>query len=41
MWDACASNLINVAPTDVVKEVTGKPPRSIEDFVTDYRARFA
>jgi uncharacterized protein YbjT (DUF2867 family) len=41
MWDACASNLINVAPTDVVKEVTGKAPRSLEDFARDYRARFA
>jgi uncharacterized protein YbjT (DUF2867 family) len=40
MWDACASNLINVAPTDVVKEITGKAPRSIEDFARDYRARF-
>ena len=41
MWDACASNLINVAPTDVVKEVTGKAPRSIDDFARDYRARFS
>jgi uncharacterized protein YbjT (DUF2867 family) len=40
MWDACASNLINVAPTDVVKEVTGRSPRSLEDFARDYRARF-
>jgi uncharacterized protein YbjT (DUF2867 family) len=40
MWDACASNLINVAPTDVVKEVTGKAPRTIEDFARDYRSRF-
>jgi len=40
MWDACASNLINVAPTDIIKEITGKPPRSIEDFANDYRARF-
>jgi uncharacterized protein YbjT (DUF2867 family) len=40
MWDACASNLINVAPTDVVKEITGRSPRSIEDFARDYRARF-
>lgn len=40
MWDACASNLINVAPTDVVKEVTGRTPRSLEDFARDYRARF-
>lgn len=41
MWDACASNLINVAPTDVVKEVTGKSPRSIEDFARDYGKRFS
>jgi uncharacterized protein YbjT (DUF2867 family) len=41
MWDACASNLINVAPTDVVQEVTGKPPRSIEDFARDYKPRFS
>jgi uncharacterized protein YbjT (DUF2867 family) len=41
MWDACASNLINVAPTDVVQEVTGKPPRSIEDFARDYKQRFS
>ncbi|HEY8539135.1 MAG TPA: NmrA family NAD(P)-binding protein [Steroidobacteraceae bacterium] len=40
MWDACASNFINVAPTDVVKEVTGRTPRSIEDFARDYRASF-
>lgn len=40
MWDACASNLINIAPTDVVKEVTGAAPRSIEDFARDYRASF-
>jgi|HigsolmetaAR202D_1030399.scaffolds.fasta_scaffold00037_60 uncharacterized protein YbjT (DUF2867 family) len=40
MWDACASNFINVAPTEVVKEVTGKPPRSIDDFARDYRAQF-
>jgi uncharacterized protein YbjT (DUF2867 family) len=40
MWDACASNLINVAPTDVVKEVTGRAPRSIDDFIRDCRARF-
>ena len=40
LWDACASNLINVAPTDVVQEVTGRAPRSLDDFVRDYRARF-
>jgi uncharacterized protein YbjT (DUF2867 family) len=40
MWDACASKFINVAPTDIVKEITGKAPRSIEDFARDYRAKF-
>ena len=41
LWDACASNLINVAPTDIVKEITGKAPRSIDAFARDYRSRFA
>jgi len=41
LWDACASNLINVAPTGVVEELTGRPPRSLDDFVSDYRSRFA
>jgi len=41
LWDACASNLINVAPTAVVQEMTGRAPRSLEDFVSDYRSRFA
>jgi uncharacterized protein YbjT (DUF2867 family) len=40
LWDACASNLINVAPTSVVREVTGREPRSLEDFATDYKASF-
>lgn len=40
LWDACASNLINVAPTGVVKEVTGRAPRSVDDFVRDYQDRF-
>lgn len=40
MWDAYASNLINAEPTNVVQEVTGHPPRSIEDFLKDYRDRF-
>ncbi|MGH8176486.1 MAG: NAD(P)H-binding protein [Steroidobacter sp.] len=40
LWDACASNLINVAPTNVVREVTGREPRSLEDFATDYRTSF-
>ncbi|HLS79775.1 MAG TPA: NAD(P)H-binding protein [Steroidobacter sp.] len=41
LWDACASNLINVAPTSVVKEITGREPRSLEEFVADYRGAFA
>lgn len=40
LWDACASNLINVAPTNVVKEVTGREPRSLEEFASDYRRQF-
>jgi uncharacterized protein YbjT (DUF2867 family) len=40
MWDACASNLINSEPTNVVQEVTGRAPRSVEDFVRDYSERF-
>jgi uncharacterized protein YbjT (DUF2867 family) len=39
LWDACASNLVNVAPTTVVKDLTGQEPRSIEQFVQDYRER--
>jgi uncharacterized protein YbjT (DUF2867 family) len=40
LWDACASNLINVAPTGVVREVTGREPRSLEDFAKDYKSYF-
>jgi len=40
LWDACASNLINVEPTSAVQEVTGRAPRSLEQFATDYRDRF-
>lgn len=40
LWDACASNLINVAPTNVVREVTGREPRSLEEFAADYRTQF-
>ena len=41
LWDACASNLINIAPTSVVQDLTGRPPRSLDDFVSDYRSRFS
>ena len=40
LWDACASNLINVEPTGVVSEVTGREPRSLEDFAKDYKTQF-
>jgi uncharacterized protein YbjT (DUF2867 family) len=39
-WDACASNMLNVPPNTVVQDVTGRPPRSLEAFVQDYKARF-
>ena len=41
LWDACASNLVNVAPTSVVRDITGREPRSIEEFAQDYRERLA
>jgi uncharacterized protein YbjT (DUF2867 family) len=40
LWDACASNMLNVAPNSVVQDVTGRPPRSLEEFVHDYKTRF-
>jgi uncharacterized protein YbjT (DUF2867 family) len=40
MWDACASKLINVAPTQVVKDVTGREPRSLPDFIRENQAAF-
>lgn len=40
LWDACASNLINVPPTQVLKEVTGREPRSVDEFLRDHRKQF-
>ena len=40
LWDACASNMLNVAPNTVVQDVTGRPPRTLEEFIHDYKARF-
>jgi uncharacterized protein YbjT (DUF2867 family) len=40
LWDACASNMLNVAPNSVVQDVTGRPPRTLEDFIHDHKARF-
>lgn len=39
-WDACASNMLNVPPNSVVQDVTGRPPRTLEAFVQDYKGRF-
>lgn len=40
LWDACASNLINIAPTSVVKDITGREPRTFDDFIRDHRSAF-
>jgi uncharacterized protein YbjT (DUF2867 family) len=40
LWDACASNLVNVAPNDVVQQLTGRRARSFEEFVTEHRSHF-
>lgn len=40
LWDACASKLINVAPTTVVKDITGREPRSFEEFAREHKSMF-
>ena len=40
MWDACASNLIECAAEQVVKEVIGREPRTVDEFVRDYKRQF-
>jgi uncharacterized protein YbjT (DUF2867 family) len=40
LWDACASILINAPPTQVVKELTGREPRSVDEFLRDYKKQF-
>jgi uncharacterized protein YbjT (DUF2867 family) len=40
LWDACASKLINVAPTNVIREFTGYEPRTLEEFVAEHRSIF-
>src|SRR5690606_35559716 len=40
LWDACASKLINVAPTNVVKEIMGREPRLFDDFVREHKQTF-
>jgi uncharacterized protein YbjT (DUF2867 family) len=40
LWDAYVSGFLRIEPTTVVKDVTGRDPRRIEDFLFDYRDRF-
>jgi uncharacterized protein YbjT (DUF2867 family) len=40
LWDAYASNWINMAPNDTVRNVTGHEPRSMESFLREFKARF-
>jgi len=40
LWDACASKLINVAPTTAVKDITGREPRLFDDFVREHKQTF-
>ena len=40
LWDAFASGYIKVEPSQIVKEIVGREPRSLEDFARDYRSRF-
>jgi uncharacterized protein YbjT (DUF2867 family) len=40
LWDAFASGYIKVEPSQIVKEVTGRDARTLEDFARDYRDRF-
>ena len=40
LWDACASKLINVAPTTCVKDITGHEPRTLEEFIAEHKDVF-
>jgi uncharacterized protein YbjT (DUF2867 family) len=40
LWDAFASGYIKTIPTQTVKEILGREPRTLEDFARDYRAQF-
>lgn len=41
LWDAFASGYIKVEPSNLIERITGRAPRTLEDFARDYRARFA
>lgn len=40
MCDAYVSGFLRIEPTTVVQDITGRPPRSLEQFLDDYRAHF-
>jgi uncharacterized protein YbjT (DUF2867 family) len=40
LWDAFASGYIKIEGNQIVKTITGREPRTLEDFARDYRARF-
>ena len=40
LWDACASKLINVAPTSVIRDITGLEPRTLEEFISEHKDVF-
>ena len=40
LWDACASKLINVAPTTCVQDITGHEPRTLEEFIAEHKDVF-
>jgi uncharacterized protein YbjT (DUF2867 family) len=40
LWDAVASGYIKVEPSNLIERITGRAPRTLEDFARDYRSRF-
>ncbi len=40
MCDAYVSGFLRIEPTSVVRDLTGHAPRTLEQFLTDYRERF-
>jgi uncharacterized protein YbjT (DUF2867 family) len=41
LWDAVASGYIKAEPSNLIENITGRAPRTLEDFARDYRAQFA
>lgn len=40
IWDAYVSGFLRIEPTSVVNDITGRVPRSVEEFLIDYRDTF-